>query len=149
MVMSYSQNTNSYIKSAEENAVLQMEFENDQKEEASEAVLFLLKEQANIVIQLPDLSNRDMLTTSLVANRDLPRKVKQKVSMLGMNLQHIIWEVAIRVESQRYEPVTQGVWSEPLRVDNELSNANSWREVHEENEAALRPGIQDISNSRT
>jgi len=40
-------------------------------------------------------------------------------------------------------------WSEPLRVDNELSNINSWREVHEKDEAALRPSIQDISSSRT
>jgi len=38
-------------------------------------------------------------------------------------------------------------WSEPLRVDNELSNINSWREVHEKDEAALRPSIQDISSS--
>jgi hypothetical protein len=29
-------------------------------------------------------------------------------------------------------------------VDNELSNINSWREVHEKDEAALRPSIQDI-----
>ncbi len=40
-------------------------------------------------------------------------------------------------------------WSEPLRVDNELSNINSWREVYEKDEAALRPSIQDISSSRT
>jgi hypothetical protein len=39
-------------------------------------------------------------------------------------------------------------WSEPLQVDNELSNINSWRELHEEDEAALRPRIQDISSSR-
>jgi hypothetical protein len=38
------------------------------------------------------------------------------------------------------------VWSEPLRVDNELSNFHPWRDVDEENEAALRPGIQDISS---
>jgi hypothetical protein len=38
-------------------------------------------------------------------------------------------------------------WSEPLRVDNELSNINSWREVHEKDEAALRPSIQDINSS--
>ena len=40
-------------------------------------------------------------------------------------------------------------WSEPLRVDNELSNINSWREIHEKDEATLRPSIQDISSSRT
>jgi hypothetical protein len=40
-------------------------------------------------------------------------------------------------------------WSEPLPVDNELSNINSWREVYEKDEAALRPSIQDISSSRT
>jgi len=34
-------------------------------------------------------------------------------------------------------------WSEPLRVDNELSNFNSWRDVDEEDEAALRSRIQD------
>ena len=38
-------------------------------------------------------------------------------------------------------------WSEPLRVDKKLSNADSWREVHEEDQAALRPGLQDISIS--
>jgi hypothetical protein len=38
-------------------------------------------------------------------------------------------------------------WSEPLRVDNELSNINSWREAYEKDEAALRPSIQDISSS--
>jgi hypothetical protein len=38
-------------------------------------------------------------------------------------------------------------WSEPLRVDNELSEINSWREAHEKDEAALRPSIQDISSS--
>jgi len=37
-------------------------------------------------------------------------------------------------------------WSEPLRVDNELSNFNSWREIYEKDEAALRPCIQDIGN---
>jgi transposase len=42
-----------------------------------------------------------------------------------------------------------GMWSEPLRVDKKLSNADSWREVHEEDKAALRPGLQDISISRT
>lgn len=42
-----------------------------------------------------------------------------------------------------------GFWSEPLRVDKKLSNADSWREVHEEDQAALRPGLQDISISRT
>ena len=40
-------------------------------------------------------------------------------------------------------------WSEPLRVDNELSNINSLREMHEKDEATLRPSIQDISSSRT
>ena len=30
------------------------------------------------------------------------------------------------------------VWSEPLRADKKLSNANSWRETYEEDEAALR-----------
>ena len=40
-------------------------------------------------------------------------------------------------------------WSEPLRVDNELSNINSWREVYEKDEATLRPRIQDLSSSRT
>jgi putative transposase len=40
-------------------------------------------------------------------------------------------------------------WSEPLRLDKKLSNADSWREVHEEDKAALRPGLQDISISRT
>ena len=40
-------------------------------------------------------------------------------------------------------------WSEPLRVDKKLSNADSWREVHEEDKAALRPRLQDISISRT
>ena len=39
-------------------------------------------------------------------------------------------------------------WSEPLRVDNELSNGNSWRESHEKDQTALRPRIQDISSSR-
>ncbi len=42
-----------------------------------------------------------------------------------------------------------GKWSEPLQVDNELSNINSWREKYEKDEAALRPCIQDIGSSRT
>jgi hypothetical protein len=40
-------------------------------------------------------------------------------------------------------------WSEPLRVDNKLSNINSWREVYEKDEATLRPRIQDINSCRT
>jgi hypothetical protein len=32
-------------------------------------------------------------------------------------------------------------WSEPLRVDNELNNGNSWRESHEKDQTALRPRI--------
>lgn len=28
---------------------------------------------------------------------------------------------------------------EPHRLDNELSNINSWREIYEKDEAALRP----------
>ena len=47
------------------------------------------------------------------------------------------------------EQTRQMQWSEPLRVDKKLSNADSWREVHEEDQAALRPGLQDISISRT
>lgn len=38
-------------------------------------------------------------------------------------------------------------WSEPLRVDKKLSNANSRREIYEEDEAALRSRRQDISTS--
>jgi hypothetical protein len=34
-----------------------------------------------------------------------------------------------------------GIWSEPLQVDNELSNIDSWREVYEKDEATLRPRI--------
>jgi hypothetical protein len=37
-------------------------------------------------------------------------------------------------------------WSEPLQVDNKLSNFHTWRDVDEEDEATLRPGIQDISS---
>jgi hypothetical protein len=37
-------------------------------------------------------------------------------------------------------------WSEPIIVDNDLSYINTRWDVHEENEAALRPRIQDISN---
>ena len=37
-------------------------------------------------------------------------------------------------------------WSEHLRVDNELSNINSGRDVDEEDEATLRSRIQDISS---
>ena len=33
-------------------------------------------------------------------------------------------------------------WGEPIKADNELRNINSWWEVHEKDEAALRPGIQ-------
>jgi len=32
-------------------------------------------------------------------------------------------------------------------VDKKLSNADKWREVHEEDQAALRLGLQDISIS--
>jgi hypothetical protein len=38
-------------------------------------------------------------------------------------------------------------WSEPLRVDNELSDINPWRGADEENKATLRPRFQDIGNS--
>ena len=34
------------------------------------------------------------------------------------------------------------MWSEPLRVDKKLSNANSWRETYEKDEAALRSRLQ-------
>jgi hypothetical protein len=44
-----------------------------------------------------------------------------------------------------YKDSNGEVWSEPLRLDKKLSNANSWREVHEENKAALRPRLQDIN----
>ena len=33
------------------------------------------------------------------------------------------------------------LWSEPLRVDKKLSNANLGREVHEEDKTALRPRL--------
>jgi hypothetical protein len=39
------------------------------------------------------------------------------------------------------------IWSEPLRVDNELSDINPWRGADEENKATLRPRFQDIGNS--
>ena len=39
------------------------------------------------------------------------------------------------------------VWSEPLRVDNELSDINPRRGADEENKATLRPRFQDIGNS--
>ena len=38
-------------------------------------------------------------------------------------------------------------WSEPLRVDNELSDINPRRGADEENKATLRPRFQDIGNS--
>ncbi len=40
-------------------------------------------------------------------------------------------------------------WSEPLRVDNELSNKIPWEVIDEKDEAALRPRIQDINSGRT
>jgi len=52
-------------------------------------------------------------------------------------------------EIKKLRDIDEMIWSEPLRVDNELSNFNSWREIYEKNEAALRPCIQDIGNSRT
>lgn len=61
--------------------------------------------------------------------------------------------VLARLTERRSSALTlrlmSGLWSEPLRVDKKLSNADSWREVHEEDQAALRPGLQDISISRT
>lgn len=41
------------------------------------------------------------------------------------------------------------IWSEPLRMCNELSNINPWRDDDEEIEAALQPRIQDIGSYRT
>jgi IS5 family transposase len=62
-----------------------------------------------------------------------------------------IWLFRERLkEKNRFDAIWQEVqrqlWSAPLRVDNKLSNFHSWRDVDEENEAALRPGIQDISS---
>jgi len=36
---------------------------------------------------------------------------------------------------------------DPSNWTNKLSNADSWREVHEENEATPRPRLQDISTN--
>jgi len=47
-----------------------------------------------------------------------------------------------------YRKVTRKIWSEPLRVDKKLSNANSWRETYEKDEAALRSRLQDIDTNR-
>jgi len=38
--------------------------------------------------------------------------------------------------------------SEPFQIDNYLSKASSLEGIHEEDEAALRPRIQDISSGR-
>ena len=49
------------------------------------------------------------------------------------------------------DDVQDAFWSEPLRVDNELSNINSVQKegnTAEKDEATLRPSIQDISSSR-
>lgn len=51
-------------------------------------------------------------------------------------------------KSTKTTTVTRQGWSEPLRTDNELSNANSWREAYGKNEATLRPRIQDINSCR-
>ena len=64
---------------------------------------------------------------------------KELTHFVGRNLREVI-----KNERQLQE---EQYWSEPLRVDNELSNINSWREVYEKDEAALRPSIQDISSS--
>ncbi|MBP8624515.1 MAG: hypothetical protein KBI12_06725 [Methanothrix sp.] len=71
-------------------------------------------------------------------------------SAAGEDIGHPSWVI----DALKSKPVLIYVhkscdWSEPLRVDNELSNFNSWREIYEKDEAALRPCIQDIGNSRT
>lgn len=48
---------------------------------------------------------------------------------------------------KHYLTIRHKKWSEPLRMDNELRNINSWREAYEKDEATLRPSIQDISSS--
>ena len=50
-----------------------------------------------------------------------------------------------QLDEPNFSPTVAISWSEPLRVDKKLSNADSWREVHEEDQAALRPRLQDIS----
>jgi regulator of sigma D len=50
-------------------------------------------------------------------------------------------ELALRYKEQ------ENLWTEPLRVDNELSDINPWRGADEENKATLRPRFQDIGNS--
>ena len=60
----------------------------------------------------------------------------------------IVTSLREKAKAARMGPTTFApMWSEPLRVDNELSEINSWREAHEKDEAALRPSIQDISSS--
>jgi len=97
---------------AEEDALFQMELENVDKEAACQAALDILKEHSDLVMQLQDefiLSNRDMLTTSLTVNPNLPVEVKKQISMLSLKLQNIIWSVASQVESRKYEPYVQGL----------------------------------------
>jgi hypothetical protein len=67
------------------------------------------------------------------------------------------WEAEISIESflgpsifgwrlSDFTAIMDETWSEPLQVDNKLSNFHTWRDVDEEDEATLRPGIQDISS---
>jgi len=90
---------------------------------------------------------------------DLIYRFHQVHSLLSRLIDHV-WSLAGDYQVVLNEKLQIGIsrsevkvcliyhWSEPLRVDNELSNGNSWRESHEKDQTALRPRIQDISSSR-
>jgi hypothetical protein len=71
------------------------------------------------------------------AARIAPEDSDQQKILLLLFILGLESSISIYPHKSANSPNITRLWSEPLRVDKKLSNANSWRKTYEEDEAAL------------
>ena len=71
-----------------------------------------LNEQANFSVQLQqdvELRNIELLSASLIANKNVHQKVKSKVSEYSQNIQKILFATAHYIEKEKFESVDEAI----------------------------------------
>lgn len=71
-----------------------------------------LEEQANLAVQLKqevELRNVDLLSTSIIANKDVHKTVKGKIQEYSQNIQKILFATAHFIEKEKFATVDEAI----------------------------------------
>ena len=71
-----------------------------------------LKEQANLAVELQqevELRNVDLLSTSIIANKDVHKTVKGKIQEYSQNIKKILFATAHFIEKEKFATVDEAV----------------------------------------